>query len=396
MTNKGTKPIAIFTTSNFPYGGAAENFVRQMVYGLNSAGAKTEVILMRGHHIDTKDTLEKQDYSYLLFKKRPKYEFIKLVELILIVILIPFSLVKLKVKKKCSIVILYGIEYFYYVIPFKIVGSLLGIKIYRVITDRYNVNVISPRWWKRSKIFFYNIQYRYFDRLLNGIVCLSSYLKNSAIKGGVLPDRILIIPHFIDLSSFATAANTTPFSKPTFRLGMCGTLTKENGLYILVDAFLKLKEQNREIELLLIGPMSETDMNIIEKRVERFKNSIIFTGRVPSTEVANLILSCDILINPRVSGVFAEAGFPTKLGEYMATKRPVVTTAVGDIKHYFTHKKEVLIVQPDSYQAIMDGVVYLLKNKDKAIEVGKNGYDWAFEHLDFINNGKKLLNFITK
>lgn len=169
--------------------------------------------------------------------------FFKLFELIFIIFVIPISLFRQKLQSKSKVVILYGVEYFYYVVPFIIFGLLLNIKIYRVITDRYNHNVISPIWWKKPKVFFYNIQYRYFDRFLDGIICLSSYLCEGAIKQGVSEDRILLVPHFIDVSYFSQAV-APPFSNEhKVKIGMCGSLTEQNGLFVLIESFIRLKEQ---------------------------------------------------------------------------------------------------------------------------------------------------------
>lgn len=387
--------IAIYTTSDFPYGGAPENFVRQMALGLNAANKNINVVLLRGHYPDQLVNNTGINCTALLFKRRFRYEIFKIVELLLIIIAIPFSAIRNRIQHKTKIILLYGIEYFYLVLPFYLIGKIVGIKVYRVITDRYTDKGIAPTWWKNPKVFFYQLQYKYFDRFLAGIVCLSSYLKENAVVNGV--SNVCVIPHFIDIEAFSKeASEITPFQGETFRIGICGTLNKENGLFVLLNGFLLLKKDYPDIRLVLIGPISESDSIISREILKEVLDSVSFVGKVNGSLVPGLLSNCDILVNPRISGTFAEAGFPTKLGEYFATKRPVVATAVGDLILYFESKKELVLVIPDSAESLAEGISFLLQNKDLARQIGINGFDWARLNVEYKYSAKRLIEFICR
>ena len=61
--------ITIYTSSDFPDGGAAENLVRQMALGINSLETKVNIVLFRGHTNDkTKVDDTNIDCSCLLFE----------------------------------------------------------------------------------------------------------------------------------------------------------------------------------------------------------------------------------------------------------------------------------------------------------------------------------------
>jgi len=385
--------ITIYTTSDYPYGGPAENFVRQMALGLKENGQSVSIVLLKGQSKKQKNDTNIQCVN-LLFFKRPKNGFLKLMQLFFIFLSVPFSLVKNKIKRNSKIVILYGIEYFYLIAPFLIMKYILNIKIYRIITDRYPKNVISPIWWKTPKIFFYNIQYKYLDKFLDGIICVSSYLEESSIKYGIKKNKIIVIPHFIDLS-FIKKNKTLPKDNDKVRIGMCGTLNRPNGVLELINAYKIIQMKHPNVELLLVGPIKNDiikEINEIFSSLE--ENSIIITGNVDSQYIPDYLYSCDILVNPRRSGIFADAGFPTKLGEYFASKRPVVATSVGDIKIYFQNKKELILVEPDSILSLANGICYLIENKNIANDIALNGYLWASQNLDYIKSAQKLINFI--
>jgi Glycosyltransferase len=387
--------IAIYTTSDFPYGGAPENFVRQMALGLNSLDTFVKIILLRGHYTESTINDTGIDCSNLLFKRRFRRQFLKFVELVFIIFAIPYSVIRNRIQHRTKVILLYGVEYFYLVLPFFIVGKILGIKVYRVITDRYTDRGIAPTWWKWPKVFFYQLQYNYFDRYLAGVICLSNYLKDHAIAKGHNPNSVCVIPHFIDIERFSNeASKITPFQGEKTRIGICGTLNKENGLFVLLKAFVFLKNDYPDIELTLIGPASEADSVVSKEILKEVLGSVHFVGRVNGSLVPELLSTCDILVNPRISGTFADAGFPTKLGEYFATKRPVVATAVGDLNLYFENKRELVLVEPDSAEAIADGILLLIRNKELAKQIGNNGFNWARENVEYIKSSKRLLEFI--
>ena len=385
--------ISIYTTSGYPYGGAPENFVRQMALGLYLAGKHVKIVLIRGHHLKQNTNDTGIDCSFLLFKKRFSCEFLKIIELILIIFAIPISIIKNRIQHKTKIILLYGVEYFYQVLPFYLVGKIIGIKVYRVVTDRYTDNGIAPVWWKNPKVIFYQLQYKHFDKFLDGIVCLSNFLKVNAIANGVR--NVCVIPHFIDIEKFSKGIhNNTPLQNKKVRLGICGTLNEGNGLFVLLNAFLLLKKDFHNIELVLVGPISDSDSVFSKEILKEVLDSVYFVGKVNGNLVPELLSTCDILVNPRISGIFAEAGFPTKLGEYFATQRPVVATAVGDLNLYFESKRELILVNTDSAESLAEGIKFLLQNKELARQIGINGFDWARENVEYKSSAKRLLEFI--
>ena len=394
---KITTDITIYTTTDFPYGGAAENLLRQMAIGLNAKNAHVKVILLRGHYLDKKINDTGIDCNCLLFKKRFRNELLKFLELILMILTIPFSIIRIRMNSKKAVILLYGVEYFYSVIPFILSAWIFGFKVYRIVTDRYPKKGIVPVWWKKSKYFFYRLQFTIFDKYLSGLICLSNYLKENAIKNGIKANKIIVIPHFIDVEYFSKKySQIEPFQKENIRLGFCGTLNESNGLFVLIKAFRLILKKNSKMELFLIGAISEGDLIATNEIMDGMLDSIIFAGKVPSIKIPELLTTCDILINPRISSISAEAGFPTKLGEYFATKRPVVATAVGDLKNNLENENQLILVEPDSPQTLADGIIILLENHKQAIKIGLNGFHWAKTNLDYLSNATIMLTFLQK
>jgi glycosyltransferase involved in cell wall biosynthesis len=386
--------ILVYTTGDFPYGMAPESLVRHMALGFKENNVRIKVVRLRGQtYMHANDT--GIEASNFLFRKKTTNDFIKLIELIALIILSPFSIIYNRLRYRYNVTILYGVEYFYQILPFWFACKLTRSKLIRITTDFYRESTVVPVWWKKPKLFFYLFQYKYFDKFLDGIVSLSSYMSDYAKINGVNPDKVLIIPHFVDTDRFCQGYSLNQ-SDDKFRVGFCGTVVEPNGIFELIDAFKIVNERYPNTELLIIGEPWVNERERIKKQIGQFESSIKVTGLLSPMEVPAAMLSCNVLVNPRKSSLAADAGFPTKIAEYFATGLPVISTPVGDIKFYFTNQVEILLVKPDDPEAIAEAIIFVIENKAKALEIGKKGFEWAEKHLNHKSNARKILNFIIE
>lgn len=384
--------ITIYTTSDFPSGGAPENFLRQIALGLNECGASIRIIRLRGRRYGGENNTCIHS-SNLLLKNSPKNDVLKILKLVAIILFVPFSVITSKLHYKSNVIILYGIDYSYDCIPFVLTSKLLNIKSFRINADYCD---IAHVWWQRVKFFFYERQFKYIDKLFTGIIVLSTYLKDLAIKNGVQNNKILLIPHFIDILSFASENVIAEQQTSKTIIGFCGTPTISNGILDLMEAFKIVKKKYDNVELLIIGNPNESIKRIIDEQtmISNHQN-ITCTGYLQKEDVKVNLNRCSILVNPRKSGRLAEAGFPTKLGEYFACKKPVVTTKVGDISRYFTSNVELMIAEPDNPEDLAKKIIWLIQNPKEKATIAETGYIWATKNLDYINNAQKLYDFIN-
>lgn len=381
--------IVILTSGDFPYGGSQEALVRNLALGLNEISVNVEVVRLRGQRYKHSNDTSIKCSNYL-FKKPFKLEFLKFIELILIISYIPFFVLNRKFIKKDDAILLYGIDYGYQIIPFIIFSKLVGIKCVRFIADSYRASNIMPVWWKLPKLYFYNLQITKFDKCLDGVIVLTKFLYDRSLKYGVKNSNLLLIPHFIEIKKRLDDIKINT----NILIGFCGTVIVENGVLDLIKAFEIVRLNHPDAKLLIIGKVSADMENKIQEMGIDMKN-ITFTGQLDKKNVETNLLKCSILVNPRQNGKWAEAGFPTKLGEYFAMKKPVVTTKLGDLKSYFTDKKEVVFAEPNNPESLANAIEFIINNPEISSKITENGYNWAKENLDYIVNVRKLITFIS-
>jgi glycosyltransferase involved in cell wall biosynthesis len=79
---------------------------------------------------------------------------------------------------------------------------------------------------------------------------------------------------------------------------------------------------------------------------------------------------------------YAGAGFPFKLGEFLASGKPTIATRIGDVGLYLQDRVNALLVEPDSVESIMEALRFVLDNPDRSIEIGVRGRDIATHFFD--------------
>lgn len=168
-----------------------------------------------------------------------------------------------------------------------------------------------------------------------------------------------------------------------------GTFGEKDGVENLIAAFEKVREK---VNLILTGSGSPARMEAVMERIARSdrRERILYKGYLADEDFRRELEAADILCVTRTASAFAEAGFPFKLGEYLATGRPVVASDVGDVGDYLEDGKSAVIVSPDSVESIAEGLVWLIAHPAEARAIGRAGKAVAAAHFDWRVVGEQL------
>ncbi|MEX2195747.1 MAG: glycosyltransferase [Thermoleophilaceae bacterium] len=138
--------------------------------------------------------------------------------------------------------------------------------------------------------------------------------------------RLTRIPNGVDLRPFESSSYPERIS----RLAFLGRITREKGVWELLDAFGAIHEQQPECTLAIAGSGDAED-DLAEAVAERgLEGAVELVGRIPYEGLAEFFDRSDCLVLPSYS-----EGLPMAVLEAMAHKRAVVATDVGDLKQLF-------------------------------------------------------------
>lgn len=207
--------------------------------------------------------------------------------------------------------------------------------------------------------------------------------------------NIIHIPMTVDFERFNIKKHTSSIKYFAY----CGTMNcKKDGVDILVRSFIKLAEEYNNIELLLIGPKSKnSEDDVIYDLIKRSKCSsrIRLLGEKKGEEIPLLLNEAFCLCLARPDSLQAQYGFPTKLGEYLATGNPVIVTNVGEIPLYLKDGQNAYVAEHGSVESFYEKMKECLENRNSE-KIGINGRSKALEEFSSDKNSKLLGDFIKQ
>ena len=210
------------------------------------------------------------------------------------------------------------------------------------------------------------------------------------------PDAsFLHLPMTVDLSRFDNNfALNQLFIKPY--LAYTGTFNNQkDGVDILIKAFALLAPKHENLKLYLAGFYHyDVERNTELIKHLGLKDRIVNIGILNKNEIPSFLKHASLLVMARPDSRQAQGGFPTKLGEYLATGNPVCVTKVGEIPDYLEDRVSAFLADPGDVESFAKAMDTALSNPELAKMVGKNGRKVAEDHFDAKVQSKNLYDFI--
>jgi glycosyltransferase involved in cell wall biosynthesis len=255
-----------------------------------------------------------------------------------------------------------------------------------------------PGIYKTS--FFSKLGYYYYMKLLlknyDGLIAMTDTLRDYYKKNMKKNAVVVTVPMSVDIDRFENERKI--YQKKGDYIAYCGNLSnKKDGVDILIEAFAMISEKYRDLSLYLIGDSIDKDLigNLkILCRDLKISDRVVFTGKVSLDEMPIYLNNATALALARPSSRQAQGGFPTKLGEYLATKNPVIVTDVGEIKKYLTDGVSAFISKPDSAEEFAKKIDDCLSDPQKASRIGINGYAVALKNFYYASQSDKISDFL--
>lgn len=206
--------------------------------------------------------------------------------------------------------------------------------------------------------------------------------------------NVYLLPMSVDMNRFENLGK-----KPSddFVIAYCGSSSfHKDGVDILIKAFDILANDNSEIRL-KIAAFWENDGNRMMSMIDNSTSKRIeYVGELSKEEIPQFIMNASILVLPRPLSEQATYGFPTKLGEYLATGNPVCCTRVGEIDSYLVDRYSVFFTEPGSLNSLVSTLEEIILNPIKANEVGQHGKLAAYQHFDKDKHGAFLRDILIE
>jgi glycosyltransferase involved in cell wall biosynthesis len=235
----------------------------------------------------------------------------------------------------------------------------------------------------------HRLLYARLARRVDGLVCVSSALERHWATRVGAPQ--LRVPILIDAGAVAPGA---PDPEP--RVVYAGTLSHAAEIETLLAAFARVAPRHPKLRLLILGDDPGSDA-LARYRARAaalgLGERVELPGAVDRATAARAIAGAAALALPRPRTDWSEAGLSAKLADYLATGRPVVATAVGDVPQYLESGVSAFLAAPDDPDAFAGALDAALSDPARSDTVGRRGREVALASFDTRVHGPRLVAF---
>ena len=215
--------------------------------------------------------------------------------------------------------------------------------------------------------------------LADKIIVLSESWKQY-FKSLVNEEKIVVISNAIKIPN--------DFEKDFNRneLLFLGRIYEQKGIYDLLEAFSKLKNEFSDIRLSICGDGELDKINkfIVENNLT---SNIKCYGWVSGKEKEKLLTKSSIFLLPSYN-----EGMPMSILEAMAYKNIVITTNVGGIPEIIKNNENGIMIAPGNKEQLYIKIKDIIKDKNKKEEISENARRLIENKFDINKVIKKLID----
>jgi len=388
--NKPEMNIVYVGLSGFPFGYAAISRQKLICQGLQRAGASVSIVCSRAVFRDSRmksrlGEFEGLSYRYVVNPKRSDSFIIRNLlrlsepwrELI--------CLYKMNRQKKISHLLVSHNNEMMKSIWYFLVSKLIRSKVVFSLVELYEPGYAKSFTAKLNHFFFLRVGLRFYDAFLPISGFIADFFKD-------VPRPSLLVPIMVDFERVSSVSSSAESIVPRFVF--CGAAGYPNTIQFCIQSFELMKHPRAELYIVAGG--SDSEVNWVKDLIHQSPKSdrIKHSMNLSEEDLFKLYKSSSALLIPLFNTVKDRARFPHKLGEYLATGRPVISTDGGEIAGYLENGKQGLFAESGNVNQFASCMDYVIENPKEAERIGLEGQIICKSQFSHINLGLLLYDFL--
>jgi len=273
-----------------------------------------------------------------------------------------------------------------------ITGFILGRFGFRWVADIWDdpgLSVETSRGYRgirsRVRLLYHSIMFFFAKRCLKyADLVIVAMLPDVLRPYHIERNKILSVTNGVDLN--ITKPLPAVRQTDTFIISYVGHLKKIRGVDIVLLAAKYLKQDIRNLSVILVGYMEYNDSKWLIKAIiqEGLEDVVTVVGEVSHEEALRRIANSDICLNilsPAVRNY--RYAYPIKIFEYMAMGKAVISTDLPGVRKILKHGDNGLLVEPDNPQELAKAILQIHGSSALRERLERNAlddvkqYSWA-------------------
>lgn len=151
----------------------------------------------------------------------------------------------------------------------------------------------------------------------------------------------------------------------------------------------EIQKQNPNATLTMVGSNANDIFKACQNYAQKFNLNVTFTGKLEKKEWIKRAKNHNYFINTSHYD-----NMPVSVLEAMALGLPIISTRVGGIPHFLTHKENAMLIDDNSVTQMTEAIIYLSKNQEEVNKITQNARQFT-ETLDWNLIKKKWLDLLN-
>lgn len=209
--------------------------------------------------------------------------------------------------------------------------------------------------------------------------------RDKAVKYGMDPEKTIVFPWGVDLEHFTPS--TAVHQTPTFTIFCNRSWETRYGVDVLARAFVKVAQQNENVDLILLGGGSQggTIRQILQSGgvLER----VTFGGQISQTDLPRWYHMADLYVSPSHVD-----GSSVSLMEALACGLPCLVSDIPANKEWVIEDENGWLFRDSDANHLAEKILTAIAQREKLPAIGRASRRSAEMRADWKKNAETLMN----
>ncbi|MCD6184583.1 MAG: glycosyltransferase family 4 protein [Deltaproteobacteria bacterium] len=269
---------------------------------------------------------------------------------------------------------------------------------YRLLLKMFAIPVVQEvnEWWPGKMEWIIKCTGLLFT---DGTIAISKMIEDrlNMLSGSFkISNKIIRIPVLTSIEdpirSEFPASLTERFQKPYIL--WCGNIKGYfRDVKFMIHAHRNVIKSGTKCTLVIVGRLDDLTKKQLQDYIHEIgsdEKNVHFPGYVSDNELEQLMQNAGSLLLPLWDDDRSHCRFPTKLGEYLLSGKPVITCRVGDLSDYLIDNESVYFFPPGDVDKFAEKMCKIINNYKLADSIGLQGRLQAEINLNYKSKSRQL------